>query len=414
MYSAVICRLPEPYSHPKGDRISLVKVFGSQVVISKDHSEGDLGVYFPTDGQLSHEFCNKNNLYRKCELNADKSKTGFFEETRRVRTQKFLGEESDGIWLPISCLSFLKFNSDAYKHGDLIDRVGNSVFCEAYRVKVKNSKGGGAPNAPKSQVKTLMFKQHFDTAQAAFNERAIDGKHVIITEKLHGTSGRSALVKLTRKPTLLNKIKDLLKISPLEYWGYMLGTRRVDYYPNKSPDKAYHDPSMREIHHKVLEGKLRKGETFYYELVGFEPDGKAIMESADYSKLGKNFKQFGKSTPFSYGCEEKTSKMYVYRITMTNEDGESVEYSWEDVVKRCEELEIPYVPVLFEGMAPETKTLEWVDSMTKGVSTLDVRHLREGVCVRIGNKIYKHKSFEFKVLEGIIKDAGIPDVEENS
>jgi hypothetical protein len=39
--------------------------------------------------------------------------------------------------------------------------------------------------------------------------------------------------------------------------------------------------------------------------------------------------------------------------------------------------------------------------------------------VRIDNfgmtpKVYKHKSFEFKVLEGIIKDAGVVDMEESN
>jgi hypothetical protein len=48
---------------------------------------------------------------------------------------------------------------------------------------------------------------------------------------------------------------------------------------------------------------------------------------------------------------------------------------------------------------------------------LDNRHLKEGVCVRIDHygikpKVYKHKSFNFKVLEGIIKDSGLVDTEE--
>ena len=51
-----------------------------------------------------------------------------------------------------------------------------------------------------------------------------------------------------------------------------------------------------------------------------------------------------------------------------------------------------------------------------GPSTLDGKHIREGVCVRIegglNNKTFKFKSFEFKVLEGIIKDSGVVDTEE--
>ena len=44
------------------------------------------------------------------------------------------------------------------------------------------------------------------------------------------------------------------------------------------------------------------------------------------------------------------------------------------------------------------------------------RHIKEGVCVRIEgglvNKTFKFKSFEFKVLEGIVKDSGVIDTEE--
>jgi hypothetical protein len=57
-----------------------------------------------------------------------------------------------------------------------------------------------------------------------------------------------------------------------------------------------------------------------------------------------------------------------------------------------------------------------VEAYGSGASVLDASHIKEGVCVRIeggiNNKTYKFKSFEFKVLEGIIKDSGVVDAEE--
>jgi hypothetical protein len=52
-----------------------------------------------------------------------------------------------------------------------------------------------------------------------------------------------------------------------------------------------------------------------------------------------------------------------------------------------------------------------------GPDPIGKTHIREGVVVRIINRpkfcAYKHKNFEFKVLEGIIKDmANHPDIEE--
>ena len=57
-----------------------------------------------------------------------------------------------------------------------------------------------------------------------------------------------------------------------------------------------------------------------------------------------------------------------------------------------------------------------VETYGSGPSTLDDRHIKEGVCVRIeggiSNRTTKFKSFEFKVLEGIVKDSGVIDTEE--
>jgi hypothetical protein len=57
-----------------------------------------------------------------------------------------------------------------------------------------------------------------------------------------------------------------------------------------------------------------------------------------------------------------------------------------------------------------------ITQMGSGPSMLDQNHIKEGVCVRIEgglhNKTFKFKSFEFKVLEGIIKDSGVIDAEE--
>ena len=58
------------------------------------------------------------------------------------------------------------------------------------------------------------------------------------------------------------------------------------------------------------------------------------------------------------------------------------------------------------------------DKFYDGVDPIGKTHWREGVVVRIINRpkfcAYKHKNFEFKVLEGIIKDtATAPDMEES-
>jgi hypothetical protein len=175
-------------------------------------------------------------------------------------------------------------------------------------------------------------------------------------------------------------------------------------------------------------GGLKKGETVYFEVVGYEPGGKSIMPSCDNSKLGKEFvKRYGDKTTFSYGMDadnefylQKQCDVFVYRITTTNEDGESYDYTWDDVVARCKDLGVKHVPHICEVTVEDHRDLrDLVEKLTVGPSLLDERHIREGVCVRVEGtgfniQVYKNKSFEFKVLEGIIKDAGVVDQEEEA
>jgi hypothetical protein len=195
-----------------------------------------------------------------------------------------------------------------------------------------------------------------------------------------------------------------------------------------------------------------KGETVYYEVVGFTTTGQPIMGDVNNKKLNdKEFiKQYGEITRFSYGCHpdgtnhltvndgegdpffdpRPQSDIYVYRMTMTNEDGFVVEYTPDFMRYRCEQMGVKTVPVLWKGTIPEhpgskddpTITAgEWIKNVAErfydGPDPIGKTHVREGVVVRILNRpkfaAYKHKNFAFKVLEGIIKEsAEAPDMEE--
>jgi hypothetical protein len=123
------------------------------------------------------------------------------------------------------------------------------------------------------------------------------------------------------------------------------------------------------------------------------------------------------------------SDVYVYRMTMTNEDGDIVEYAPDFMRYRCEQMGVKTVPVMWKGSIDET--IDWNDAgMTAGEwakyeaekfydgpDPIGKTHVREGVVVRILNRpkfcAYKHKNFSFKVLEGICKaEAEAPDMEE--
>jgi hypothetical protein len=183
---------------------------------------------------------------------------------------------------------------------------------------------------------------------------------------------------------------------------------------------------------KYFEGKLHKGEQVYYEIVGYEPTGSSIMSSSSNEKLKpfmekdeyKSFIQkYGNTTEFYYGLEKGQYEVYVYRITMTNEDGESIDYSWKQVQSRCERLGVKVVPTYMTRIVEKEwrkEDLELSFSILRDMESNDFpQHIKEGICVRIENGsmtpiILKDKTYIFKVLEGIIKDNGKADLEESN
>ena len=64
-YNAYITRLKNVHKHPNADRLQIGECFGNSIVVSLDYEDNQLGIYFPSDGQLSVEFADANNLLRK-------------------------------------------------------------------------------------------------------------------------------------------------------------------------------------------------------------------------------------------------------------------------------------------------------------------------------------------------------------
>ena len=435
-YKAVVTKLTNVRSHSNADKVQLATCHGNQVVIGLNHTEDELGIYFPSDGQLSQGFCAANNLFRKPEMNSDpEAKPGMFDENRRVRAQRFRGEISDGFWVPLSNLDFI--GGISFVEGFEFDELNGIQICEKYinqaTIKAARENQGKKTRTAKTSI---MFKEHFDTAHFGKCLYEFDyGQTLIITEKLHGTSGRIGHVQIERDLTWLEKLVKRFGVRVQETeWKYLNGTRRVVI--EESTGLQFHDPTIRDKAFKLFDGNLRKGETVFFEIVGYESTGASIMPKVDTTKMGdKEFtKRYGKTMPFSYGCGELQSRVYVYRMTLTDEDGHSIDYAWDDVVKRCKELGVDPVPHIrtmtlndlkedlkSAAVTDDIRTVKetfakLVEAYGSGPSILDETHIKEGVCVRIeggiNNKTYKFKSFEFKVLEGIIKDSGVIDAEE--
>lgn len=433
-YCGYVTTLRNLRKHPNADRLLLGECFGNVVCVSLDYAEGEIGVYFPTDGQLSVEFAEKNNLLRKKDENGNNIGGYMDPDKRNVTSIKLRGEKSDGLFLPISCLEYTGVDMDTMNPGVTITDVNGHHICEKYIPKRKETENG--PKVNKTRKKKVpiapLFAEHADTEQLAYNMNAFKvGDEIEITLKMHGTSQRTGyLPKLQGyKRTLLDKIFRR-EGTPIYDWGYVTGTRRVVLKDFDQP--AFYDTNQfREGPAKAFEGKLHKGETVYYEVVGYTDTGAPIMGDCNNKKLNdKDFvKQYGETTRFSYGMDEGFCDFYVYRMTMTNEDGDVVEYTPDFMRYRCDQMGVKTVMAFWRGFLDEPD--DWTkeefnpgefvrqiaEEYYNGPDPVGKTHIREGVVVRIVNRpsftAYKHKNWYFKALEGIVKvEADAPDMEE--
>ena len=428
-YNGYIAKLKNVRKHPNADRLLLGECFGNTVCVSVEYADNELGVYFPTDGQLSVEFCEQNNLVRKKD-DAGNNIGGYMDPSKRnVQAIRLRGEKSDGLFLHLDCLEYTGVNLKDLKEGNIINVVNGHEICQKYIPRRNPSRAAAAGNRTRKRKAPVapLFAEHADTEQLAYNLNAFKpGDQIEITLKMHGTSQRTGYLPVLKgyKRTLLDKLLRR-EGTPIYDWGYVSGTRRTVL---ENYDGGYYgDNSFREEHSKTFEGKLWKGETVYYEVVGYTKDGGTIMGKANNKKLNdKEFiKQYGNETTFSYGCEPGQSDMYVYRMTMTNEDGQVIEYTPDFMRYRCEMMGVKTVPLFWTGILTEDILDDYAGECVKrfaecyydGPDPVGKTHVREGVVVRIVNRpkftAYKHKNFEFKVLENIIKDvATAPDIEE--
>ena len=418
-YSGFVVKVKDIKPIEGADKLNTCRVFDSTVVVDKTVNENDLYIYFPTDGQLSKEYCEYNNLVRKKDENGNNI-GGFLDpDKRNIKAIKLRGERSDGLVMPLESLDYIsKHLKDTLVVGDQITILDGQEICKKYIPRTKVRTTGNAPTKRKKRKANEfpLFEEHRDTEQLDYNvDNFKAGELITLTLKMHGTSGRTAFLPSAGK----NKIEHFIfKLFPR--YRYVTGTRRVVLQQFET-DGYYGDNAFRAKYHRLLEGKLKKGETIYYEIVGWVNDTTPIMAQGNNKKVNdKEFtKTYGETTTFSYGCKQGENQIYVYRMTMTTPDGEVVEYPWSLVKRRCEEMGINHVMELDRFIYTTKEDLyERVNKWLDIPDPIGKTHVAEGVVARLEDKpiftAFKKKGFYFKVLEGLIKDEAIaPDLEES-
>lgn len=444
-YKAIIVRI-KTRQHPKADRLQLAEAAGYTCIIGLDHKDGELGIVFPEGGQLAHDFCMVNKLYRKDPATGDEM-GGYLEDNRRVRALKLRGVESNALWLPISAVdAWLGYDRCLFEEGQEMDEVkGKSLCGKYYTAATIKMLASSNPGERKGGRKGKALARHYDTPKLRSAQLPTDGR-VIITEKIHGTSGRTGQVAVEKEQWGITKLLNRLpfvNIKPGNESMLVSGTRNCIVGTSKL--------NYRMMIHNMLEGQLVHGEEWFYEISGFEDTGKLIQPSQPIGKIGdakieKRLKREAgaDSITYDYGCAAEGKlpdgkhlgdsipvrfRVHVYRATW-----EGVDVSWSDMAARVSYVRLHLAPQYIDffdvvpllslhepGTWSEGTLREECDELTRGPSTLGVP-IREGVCVRIETEVdgetvvaksLKHKSWLFCALEGFQRnDPDFVDTEE--
>jgi hypothetical protein len=428
-YKFIIAKVQSTFEIPNADRVHGIVVLNEVLVAKKEIKEGFVGVFAETDIQLSEEFCHHNNLFRNKEKNKDKEVGGFFENSRRVRTQPFLGVKSSGFFFEKDMLKFTGANLDELVLGQEFDVLNGHQLCNKYvSEKQKQAMANVAKAENKAKTKSIKgFEQHTQTAQfkhAVYSipKGALLGFHA----KVHGTSFRVGkhLVKqeLSALKGVLNHVLGR-EIFPKYKYEYVLGTRRTVL--KNEEVQGFH--GSEEFRYEVLEKLkpfLEDGMTIYGEIAGYV-NNKPVMGTHETKTIrNKEFeRKYGKQMVYSYGCEPGQYRFHIYRITHQI-NGREYDLSAKQIETFCESKGLlPHLnvhePMVYNGNQQEL--LELVERLTERPECLtedyiDPRHVSEGIIVRVDYgtdipKFFKSKSFAFKIMEGIYKENNV-DVED--
>ena len=226
MYRAYVTKVKNVRPAENADRLNLCEAFGNTVVVDKNVNENDLYIYFPCDGQLSLEFCLNNNLLRK--LPDGTPSSGYMDpDKRNVIAIKLRGNKSDGLVLPLNCVSYTGILLNELTEGFAFTTLNGHEICKKYIPMRQNRQGhaseGNHVRKKKAPVAPL-FIEHADTEQLAYNLNAFKPNDLIeITLKMHGTSQRTGYLPMLKgyKKTLLDRIMRR-DGTPIYEYGYDL------------------------------------------------------------------------------------------------------------------------------------------------------------------------------------------------
>jgi hypothetical protein len=333
-YVCTVVQIQSIFDIDGADKIKRTVVLGNNVVVSNDVKVGDKMLYFISGTKLDKEYCVKNNLLDKAEMNYDNTKKGFISHKQfRVKAIKLRGIVSDGMLMPMESLKpFLEEGSiNSLKVGDEFTDINGNTLCEKYFVPVRNSNPGGKAPDKQPKISRLVDNQfylHGDTDNLRKNIHKLNMNDTIgIHYKKHGTSIVIGNVLVKRPLKLYEKVLQKFGVDLNDkMYDIVYSSRKVvkNEYLNPNVGQGYYGEDIWGVVAKEVGHLIPKGWTLYGEIIGFTPSGSYIQKD------------------FDYGCSIGEHKFYVYKISVTNTDGKVIYLTDKQIEEWCEKVGLLY------------------------------------------------------------------------
>lgn len=409
-YACTVIRVPKLTDLAGCDNVKGLPIFGFQAIVSKEMEEGSLALAFTAETKLSEEYLFENSLYRHSEKNVDPTKKWYFEDHGRIKAMKFRGHRSSAFVMPIESLRLVLNDAvSPFKEWDVFDTIDWTKICEKFIIERKEQRANKIRWAKKvfDRVEPKLFPEHLDSENYFRNKHQYsDTDRVIITQKLHWTSGRFGNIRVKRRLSFISRLAGVLWI-PVELYEYdfIAGSRRVvkDIKSLREFNNFYTDDIWGQALERIKH-LIPKDTVIYAEIIGWVGE----------SPIQKNY---------TYQLPKGTFDIYIYRIATINPDGYSVDYSWDQVRTFCKLNWLKNCPMLSELEHRYFDAEECLDERI--CDSLALFHdipvpldpespCDEGVCIRkegIIPYITKAKSPMFYEHETALLDKGEEDIE---
>ena len=339
-----VVAIDDVYKHPNADRLDIVRVKGWNCVTGRENptepkfKPGDKAIYIPIDSVLPPKL--EEFLFPlDGKIHLSKS---------RIKTIKLRGAVSQGMVIDIN--EELNNLYPPLKRGVKIgDDLTNILEVTKYEppqnelpdcLKQRNTPiGGNNPN----------FRKYTDIENFKFYPDVFqEGEEVYITEKLHGTSARYAILE-TVPNTWWQKLLRFFNLLPKYQFCY--GSRNLQLQDRLNKKVYYSTDVYGKIAKQLnMVGRLEPGEAVYGEIVGH-----------------------GIQKGYSYGCKPGEYKFFAYDVKINDRWLNADEFKeW------CETTGIERVPELYSGPF----NLDQAAALTSGDSLIGDQKVREGLVIK--------------------------------